>query len=108
MAKPVAIAASISQSTSPAVLLTSRLFGTSPFLRASLSRFGVGFSVLSPPSFLSDMVSPGQARLAQQVAKRLDRVAAALQQGILQQLHERGQLDQNDPYAGRALERHRQ
>src|SRR5688572_33021425 len=37
------------------VLLTSRLLETSPFFRASRRRLAVGFSVLSPPSFLAAM-----------------------------------------------------
>src|SRR4030095_3090900 len=42
-----------SHTISTTVLVTSLLLGTSPFLRASWSLLGVGFSVLSPPSFLS-------------------------------------------------------
>src|SRR5688572_19401611 len=37
------------------VLLISRLLETSPFFRASRRRLAVGFSVLSPPSFLAAM-----------------------------------------------------
>lgn len=51
----IARAPSASHTSSVNVLVISLLFGTSPFLRASFSRFSVGFSVLSPPSLLSAM-----------------------------------------------------
>ena len=47
-----------SQAIRPAVLVTSLDLGTSPFLRASRRRLGVGFSVLSPPSFLLATARP--------------------------------------------------
>jgi hypothetical protein len=40
------------------VLVTSRLFATCPFLRASCSFFGVGCSVLSPLSSFCAMRVP--------------------------------------------------
>ncbi len=46
-----------SQTSSTSVLVASLLFQTWPSLRASRSFFGVGCSVLSPPSFLSAMAT---------------------------------------------------
>ena len=50
-AKPAPKTRTISQTSSVTVAVTSFDLATSPFLRASASRLGVGRSVLSPPSF---------------------------------------------------------
>src|SRR5262252_237795 len=81
------------------VLVSSLLFGTSPFLRASWSFFGVGFSVLSPLSFLSAMSA------SEQGTQGLQCDAAARQQVVLQQLHQADDLDQDDPGGRDRLER---
>src|SRR5262245_42258438 len=90
-AKPITAAPTASQIASTIVVVTSRPFGTSPFLRASSSRFCVGFSVLSPPSFLLDMSA------SQEGPEVADHEAAAAEQVVLQQHDQVADLHPDDP-----------